>query len=226
MTYSLFDQTASGLKSGHDSQLEACLGSVLCSQTPGLGAMMDSVADSSSTLDGGRGDAVCAVGAWVIIEDNSDGASETVTTGVDICGVEFTCPNGAQGFGVETRYRRGDGASCSGPPDCLTAANDPQAALGPIESPCEPDSVPSQYVSLGTRGELAVRLATHPERPAPLMLSGCTLRIGERPSPLVEGYRIRVCQDPAGMDCVHTSAGLEILVGFQDVECCACDGVW
>ena len=89
--------------------------------------------------------------ARVLIEDASIDETDTQeSAGADICGVEVLCSNGLTGHGVEAVVTLGGGFICEGPSDaCLTATDDPRAAIGPLEQECRHGVVPSPYVSLG-----------------------------------------------------------------------------
>lgn len=170
--------------------------------------------------------ALCEVGAWVIIEDRTseDINAEYGFAGADICGVEVTCEDGRQAFGVEVRpLDPGWGFVCCGDREEREVdRSNPMAVLGPPEDPCEHDldpRYPSPYVSIGYEGRIAVRIGRE-------SLAGCTLRILEAGSGrdnYPERYRVKVCTEPDEVDCRWTSAGDGLLTGPQTLDCCTCD---
>lgn len=159
-----------------------------CSEDQRNPSTDDEVTDSSA--DGPTSDAVppCTCGTeqhvWILLDDLSEESSLQGTPGVDICGVEFECAGGAVGYGVEAVLRAGDGMICEAAgEDCLAARDDPNATLGPIEQACELASAPSQYVSLGLGGRLALRVAVQHGEGGRCGLVGCRLKVEELREP-------------------------------------------
>lgn len=144
---------------------------------------------------------------WLIVEDASDDMNTAGAPGADICGVEFHCADGLEGYGVEAILTPGAGEHCraggsvNGEP-CYADRDDPQAALGAPQLPCEADSAPSHYVALGLGGRLAVRLNTAGATLGAGGLLGCEIVVHERPGREREGYRVSVCADADGLDCL------------------------
>lgn len=156
---------------------------------------------------------------WVLVEEAGSEGGNDPQWGPEICGLEVVC--GAQAHhAVEAQIRIGEGDLCDAVrEDCPTSRVDPQAALGPIEDICDAGSVPSDYVVLGLGGSLAVRF----EGLEPCGLAGCRVRVSELEGVWLDGYVVRVCADPSGLDCLPTSgSGAEPLVGPRVVECCTC----
>lgn len=145
--------------------------------------------------------------AWLVVEDASDDMNTAGAPGADICGVEFHCPDGRSGFGVEAILDPGAGEHCqaggsvNGEP-CYADRDDPQAALGAPQLPCEADSAPSHYVALGLGGRLAVRVDTRAADLGATGLLGCDVVVHERPGREREGYRVSVCADADGAGCL------------------------
>lgn len=150
--------------------------------------------------------------AWLIIEDTSDDMNTAGAPGADICGVEFNCPDTidgqpVEGYGVEAILEAGAGEHCqegetvNGEP-CFADRDDPRAALDAPQLPCEADSSPSHYVALGLGGRLAVRVDTKSASLGMSGLLGCDVVVHERPGRESEGYRVSVCADPDGIDCL------------------------
>lgn len=147
-----------------------------------------------------------AVYQWLIIEDTSQDMNTAGAPGADICGVEFTCGD-LSGHAVEAILTAGAGEHCQEGSDvngepCYADRDDPQAALDAPQLPCEADSSPSHYVALGLGGRLALRLDTLNGALAERGLHGCDIVVHERPGREVEGYRVSVCADEDGTDCL------------------------
>lgn len=160
--------------------------------------------------------------AWLLIDDDSvEGAFDTAIAGADVCGVEARC-EGVRLLGVEAHLMLGEGSICDGGPEagCSAVRIDPNAVLTGVDDACEVASSPSDYVAIGRGGRLAVRF----DRPCGLL--GCEVRAVSlgRSGNDDEGYRLRVCADPEGSDCLETSIGGERLVGgeMMDADCCIC----
>lgn len=144
---------------------------------------------------------------WLIIEDASADMNAAGAPGADICGVEFTCADALQGYAVEAILTAGAGEHCQEGSDvngepCYADRDDPQAALNAPQLPCEADSSPSHYVALGMGGRLALRLDTLTGDLAERGLYGCDIVVHERPGREREGYRVSVCADEDGIDCL------------------------
>lgn len=150
--------------------------------------------------------------SWLIIEDASEDMNTAGAPGADICGVEFSCPDTldgqrVQGYGVEAILDPGAGEHCiegesvNGEP-CFADRDDARAALDAPQLPCEADSAPSHYVALGLGGRLAVRVDTNAASLGASGLLGCEVVVHERPGREREGYRVSVCADADGTDCL------------------------
>ena len=150
--------------------------------------------------------------SWLIIEDTSVDMNTAGAPGADICGVEFSCPDALdgrriEGYGVEAILEAGAGEHCiegetvNGEP-CFADRDDARAALDAPQMPCEADSAPSHYVALGLGGRLAVRVDTNSASLGEHGLLGCDVVVHERPGREREGYRVSVCADPDGLDCL------------------------
>lgn len=174
----------------------------------GIGAAACDVDDSESDCNeagvcgeaGAGGDGAGATGGdvepaveynWVVIVDSSADENMAGTPGVDICGVVFNC--GADDFPPDQAggYVQGEGLVCDGssmdaPCESGTARNDETAAADD-GSACDPGSSPSDYVSLGMAGQIALD--------AGVDLQGCTVNIveldgGSTPN---ESYSVYIC---------------------------------
>lgn len=142
---------------------------------------------------------------YVIIEDVSPGYNDNGTPGVDICGVSFVCDDGTEGWATAVSLDTGAGFICSGDDEeCLADRGDAEAALGEPEAFCEPASVPSDYVSLGVGGRIALKLEV-PDQPDALEarggIGGCTLIIHELDGMTDEAYTVNLCTSASGEDC-------------------------
>lgn len=142
--------------------------------------------------EGGEGGGEPAVEYnWVIIFDSSAEENMAGTPGVDICGVVFNC--GADDFPPDAAggHVEGDGLVCDGsnmdaPCESGTDRGDPNAAADDGSS-CDAGSSPSDYVSLGVSGQVALD--------AGVDLQGCTINIIELDggSTPMESYSVYVC---------------------------------
>ncbi|MEZ4472824.1 MAG: hypothetical protein R3F60_18965 [bacterium] len=165
--------------------------------TPLLGAALAQLADTDAGppagdggvggSDGGGGD----VARWVVLVDVSPD-EENRTPGADICGVSAVC-EGAEVGGQVAILSAGAGTFCSEVGPGCTAARDEAAAALDDGAVCRGGSVPSDYVSLGIGGTLAVDFGRS--------LSGCTVTVVELAASRVEAYEILVCAGADGEGC-------------------------
>ncbi|MEZ4436342.1 MAG: hypothetical protein R3F65_28415 [bacterium] len=124
---------------------------------------------------------------WVIVADDSRDENMAGTAGADICGVSAVCGVEVV-LGVEAELVLGDGVVCDGVPGgpCgATRREDPAAALDDGQM-CAGGSSPSDYVSLGLSGQLAVDLGRD--------LRGCGVEVVELAGGDAEGYSVFVCE--------------------------------
>jgi hypothetical protein len=122
------------------------------------------------------------------VGSENDGAG---TSGVDLCGISADCASA-----VSAAVVLGGGELCREEgPGCSTDRTAPQTILDD-GSQCEIDSVPSDYVSLGTDGSIAVEFDGD--------LSGCTLTIVEFAGATEEAWSAYVCDsdDVTTANCV------------------------
>ncbi|MGK0357769.1 MAG: hypothetical protein ACI9U2_000046 [Bradymonadia bacterium] len=141
---------------------------------------------------GGEGGGAPLVFDTVIIFDDGSPDDGQGTTGVDICGVSADCAQA-----VSASATRGEGSVCEAEgPGCSTNRGDAQAALDD-GSACEPGSVPSDYISLGTDGQLAVGFDGS--------IAGCSVTVVEFAGATAEAYSVFVCNDSdvANATCVN-----------------------
>ncbi len=126
---------------------------------------------------------------WLIVLDDSIDENQAGTAGADICGLSAAC--GADELvGVDAELVLGDGRVCDGVPGgpCGdTRREDPRAALDD-GAMCEGGSSPSDYVSLGVTGSLAVDFGRD--------LRGCTVYLVELAGRDAEGYAVYLCETP------------------------------
>lgn len=135
---------------------------------------------------------------FVYILDTSAEENQAGTPGVDICGVSAEC-DGDDLTGIDASLTAGAGDICqAGQPNCSTDRNNPNAALD-NGSACEAGSNPSDYVSLGVDGSLAVEFARD--------LRGCSVQIIENTQGATpESYEVFICADASGVTCIDASA--------------------
>lgn len=160
--------------------------------------------------------------SWVVIDDFSVENDEASSPGTQICAVDIVCDGGPPISGLRAQVRLGIGQLCVGRGNgCSTSRVEPEAALGHVEDPCVIDSVPSDYVSTGYFGALAVQFNV----PGRCGLTGCQVRIKGPVNATEDLFRVRVCSDPAGDVCGWTSA-LDELLGNEGIvhtlDCCVC----
>lgn len=152
--------------------------------------------------DGGGGGVDPTPVPWVVIFDGSEGDSGNGTAGADICGAEAIC-SGARLLGTEARLTLGDGEVCAAEgPGCSTSRSDPDAALDDGVA-CEAASAPSDYVSLGLSGVLAIDFGQD--------LRGCQVTIREFEGADPESIDVFVCDAAEVGDdtfCVNADAPL------------------
>ena len=151
-------------------------------------------ADGGGAGEGGTGGEGAAGGAGgvgggdpiifdtvIVFDDGSmdDGAG---TSGVDICSVSADCATAISATPV-----LGGGELCSAEgPGCSTNRTDANAAISGSDA-CEAASVPSDYISLGTDGQLAVGFDGN--------LVGCNVTVVEFAGATQEAYEVYVCDD-------------------------------
>ncbi|MCB9548108.1 MAG: hypothetical protein H6706_20015 [Myxococcales bacterium] len=164
--------------------------------TPLLGAALAELADVDfGVVDGDAGGAGGAGGggeaSWVVLVDVSPD-EENRTPGSDICGVSAVCADGAV-VPQTAILVAGAGTFCSEVgPGCTAVRDDAVAALddGAL---CRGGSAPSDYVSMGIGGSLAVDFGR--------ALAGCTVAVVELAASRVEAYEILICETSDGMGC-------------------------
>ncbi len=129
---------------------------------------------------------------WLILVDTTE-LSDPRTPGADICGASYDC-----GGAIETAdvaiLGEGEGEVCPGAPDCASPRNDPDAALDDGVA-CSHEADPSDYVSLGVGGDLALQFDRG--------LRGCMVQITDRDGDTPESYAIYVCADELRADCLN-----------------------
>ncbi len=145
---------------------------------------------------GGEPDAGAGGSAFTVVYilDVTEEENTTGTPGVDVCGVSVTCDGNAF-VGEAADLVAGAGEVCQvGRPECSADRGDPNAALDDGAA-CEAGSVPSDYVSIGVNGSLAVGFARD--------LRGCTVDIVENNQGATpEAYEVFICADLDGADCL------------------------
>ncbi|MCB9546725.1 MAG: hypothetical protein H6706_12845 [Myxococcales bacterium] len=121
---------------------------------------------------------------WVFVVDASPQPTEVGTPGADICGLAATC-DGAAIPTLAALLVLGDGEVCDEQRDgCPTVRGDPDAARDDGAA-CTAASSPSDYVSLGVGGLLAVRFGRD--------LRGCVLEVVEAAGADDDAYDVFVC---------------------------------
>lgn len=139
--------------------------------------------------EGGMGGNPGAEYRYVIIGDDTTDENTAGTPGADICGLVANC--GADDFtatGANVVIGGGtvcDGTSMAAPCESGVNRGNPIAALD-NGGTCEPTSDPSDYVSLGLTGELAVEFNVD--------LTGCNITIVELEGRQNEPYSVYICQ--------------------------------
>lgn len=139
--------------------------------------------------EGGGGDIVYNT---VLIFDEGSMDDGQGTSGVDICGVSSDCGNP-----ISATLSQGEGSLCEAEgPGCAADRTDANAALDD-GSACEAGSAPSDYVSLGGDGSLAVRFDNN--------LAGCSVTVVEFAGATQEAYSVFVCDsdDLEGASCLN-----------------------
>lgn len=135
---------------------------------------------------------------WLVIFDNSVEEAMASSPGADICGVSVVCGADAP-TPAEVDYQWGEGEICDEEREgCSANRADPKAALDSGEW-CEAASVPSDYLTLGMGGTLALRYDRS--------LRGCTVDVVELVGSQQEGYELWVCKTlEPDWDCLTDSA--------------------
>jgi len=126
---------------------------------------------------------------WVIILDESSDRREG-TPGADICGATMSC-GGGDLLAISGALIAGDGVVCDGRPSdiCGDTPRDRPAAALDDGSSCEPGSSPSDYVSIGMAGMLALDFGRD--------LVGCSGLVVELQGGDEEAYGVYICQTDA-----------------------------
>ena len=117
----------------------------------------------------------------IVFDDGSmdDGAG---TSGADICDVSADCASAVSALAV-----LGGGQLCTAEgPGCSANRTDPNAAFDAADG-CEAASVPSDYISLGIDGRIAVGFDGD--------LAGCNVTVVEFAGATQEPYEVYVCDD-------------------------------
>jgi hypothetical protein len=138
----------------------------------------------------------------VYIIDTSMEENPSGTPGSDICGVSAECSGtDLDPQAVELVAGAGDvcvqgqsvgGSACSADRGNADAARDNGAT-------CEAASAPSDYVSIGVNGSLAVTFGQD--------LRGCSVQVVENNQGATpEGYDVFICADTAGTNCINSAA--------------------
>lgn len=127
---------------------------------------------------------------WVIIVDDSAEPNLNGTPGADICGLTVDC-GGTNVDSTQATAILGDGEICDGsttepPCESGTDRGDPNAALD-TGANCAAGSSPSDYISIGVNGQLAVQFAQD--------LQGCNVVVTELEGGMIdEPYQVYICQ--------------------------------
>lgn len=142
--------------------------------------------------EGGAGGGPGVVYNTLLIFDDGSMDDGNGTTGVDICGVKADCANA-----VSATLTQGNGSVCEAEgPGCSTDRSNAMAALDD-GSDCEAASVPSDYVSLGGDGQLAVTFDGS--------LAGCQVTVVEFAGATQEAWSAFVCDsgNVNGANCLN-----------------------
>lgn len=128
---------------------------------------------------------------YIIISDETLDENMSGTPGADICGLIANCGAGDFNAVGATLIMGGgvvcDGTSMAAPCESGVSRANPVAALD-NGAACEPASNPSDYVSLGLAGELAVEFNVD--------LAGCNITVVEWEGRQNEPYSVYACQSP------------------------------
>lgn len=140
---------------------------------------------------------------WLIVVDDSEEENRAGTAGADICGAVARCGDDTR-VGVAAERIGGDGVVCDGVPSdvCgMTRRDDARAALDDGAA-CDGGSSPSDYVSLGIAGELAIDFGRD--------LRGCSVAVVELLGRDAEAFAVYACATPAlsGESCLDGGAAL------------------
>lgn len=112
------------------------------------------------------------------------------TTGVDLCGISADCGASA----VSATLNQGGGSVCTEEgPGCTTSRSNANAILDD-GSACEVDSNPSDFVSLGSDGNIDVTFDRD--------LKGCGITVVEFAGATAEAWEAYVC-DASGENCLN-----------------------
>lgn len=169
----------------------------------GMGGEGGAVGGAGGDVGGAGGGGVETTYNYLIIIDNSIDENMAGTPGADICGIEIDCAVSI----VDTDFVQGEGMVCEMEGDgCSTARNEP-GALNDDGNTCEPASVPSDYVSLGMAGAVAVQYDGD--------LRGCSIAVRELVGNDSESYQVQVCADATSTDCLVLD-GEATTLSFED----------
>lgn len=146
--------------------------------------------DAGAGGEGGEGGGVVeAEYSYIIIVDDSQVENMQGTPGSDFCGITANC-GGDDLTGDDASVILGSGLVCDGttteaPCESGTDRGNAAAALD-TGANCEPGSSPSDYVSIGVAGQLAVAFGVD--------LQGCDIVITELEGNDDEPYGVYLCQ--------------------------------
>lgn len=129
---------------------------------------------------------------YVIVADDAGDESFSGTAGCDICSIVANC--GAEDLlGSAATLTQGFGTVCDGTSmeaPCESGVDRQNASAALVdEGICDPGSSPSDYVSLGLDGVLAVEFVVD--------LTGCDVLVTELEGPQNEPYSVYVCATDA-----------------------------
>lgn len=123
---------------------------------------------------------------WVVVVDVSRFDHDDGASGADVCGVIAEC-DGDLVFAKQSHYLRGSGALCEAVgPECSADRTDGRNVFQ-FARGCDADSTPSDYLSLGMEGLIALDFGR------PLTGCGVLTRVLPRPG---EQVRVFVCDMP------------------------------
>ena len=135
--------------------------------------------DQGPVVDAGPGPEEIVFDTLIIFDDGSqdDGSG---TSGVDICGASADCANV-----ISATLVLGGGTLCQAEgPGCSTNRTDPNAVLDD-GARCDPRTIPSDFASLGTDGQVSVVFDGS--------VAGCAVTVVELVGATVEAWEAYVC---------------------------------